>query len=463
VFTKKDKQTKPGNNMKLKFLFILLAAGSLNYAQPKWEYLFNGKDLTGWNQVNGKAEYSVMDKAIVGEAVLNSPNSFLATEKTYSDFILELEFKVDSQMNSGVQIRSESNPEYKNGRVHGYQVEIDPSSRAWTGGIYDEARRGWLYTLDDNLKGKNAFKQNKWNKIRVEALGNSIKTWVNGIACSDVIDDLTKEGFIALQVHDIGNNKSKEGIKVSWKNIRILTQDVKTHLTKTTNDIPQYNYLSNTLTERERKDGWKLLWDGKTTGGWRGAKIDKFPEEGWVIKDGILSVLNSGGAESRNGGDIITTKKYKDFELLVEFKITEGANSGIKYFVDPELNKEEGSAIGCEFQILDDDKHPDAKLGVAGNRTCAGLYDLIAPINKRFSAVGEWNHARIIVKGNHVEHWLNGFKTVEYERGTQIWRALVSNSKYKIWPNFGESSEGYILLQDHGNEVSFRSIKIREL
>ena len=448
--------------MKTKILFILLAVASVNYAQQKWENLFNGKDLIGWNQINGKAKYSIVDNAIVGEAVLNSPNSFLATEKTYSDFILELEFKVDSQMNSGVQIRSESNPDYKNGKVFGYQVEFDPSSRSWTGGIYDEARRGWLCTLDENPKGKKAFKQNEWNKLRIEAYDTSIRTWVNGIACSDLIDDLTSEGFIALQVHDIGTNKSKEGIKVSWKNIKILTQDIKKYLTKNNNDIPQYNYLPNILTEREIKAGWKLLWDGKTTDGWLGAKLGTFPEEGWMIKDGILSVVNSDGAESRNGGDIITTKKYKDFELLVEFKITEGANSGIKYFVDSELNKGEGSAIGCEFQILDDEKHPDAKLGIAGNRTCAGLYDLIAPINKRFSGVGEWNHARIIVKGNHVEHWLNGFKTVEYERGTQMWRALVSNSKYKVWPNFGELPEGHILLQDHGSEVWFRSIKICE-
>jgi hypothetical protein len=448
--------------MKIKILFILLAVASVNYAQQKWENLFNGKDLTGWVQINGEAKYSVIDNAIVGEAVLNSPNSFLATEKIYSDFILELEFKVDSQMNSGVQIRSESKPDYKNGKVFGYQVEFDPSSRAWTGGIYDEGRRGWLCTLDENPKGKKAFKQNEWNKLRVEAYRNSIKTWVNGVACSDLIDDLTSEGFIALQVHDIGTTKSKEGIKVSWKNIKILTQDIKKYLTKNGNDIPQYNYLPNILTEREIKGGWKLLWDGKTTNGWRGAKLDKFPEGGWVIRDGVLIVVNSDGAESRNGGDIITTKKYKDFELLVEFKITEGANSGIKYFVDPELNKGEGSAIGCEFQILDDEKHPDAKLGIAGNRTCAGLYDLIAPINKRFSGTGEWNYARIIAKGNHVEHWLNGFKTVEYERGTQMWRELVSNSKYKVWPNFGELPEGHILLQDHGNEVWFRSIKIRE-
>jgi hypothetical protein len=366
-------------------------------------------------------------------------------------------------MNSGVQIRSASKPDYKNGRVFGYQIEFDPSSRAWTGGIYDESRRGWLCTLDDNPVGKKAFKLNEWNKLRVKAYLNSIRTWVNGVACSDLIDDQTSEGFIALQVHDIGTSKSKEGIKVSWKNIKILTQDIKKYLTNNNNDIPQHNYLPNILTEREIKAGWKLLWDGKTTDGWRGAKLDKFPEGGWVIRDGVLIVVNSDGAESRNGGDIITTKKYKDFELLVEFKITEGANSGIKYFVDPAFNKGEGSAIGCEFQILDDEKHPDAKLGVAGNRTCAGLYDLIAPINKRFAGVGEWNRARIISEGNHVEHWLNGFKTVEYERGSQMWRALVAYSKYQVWPNFGELHEGHILLQDHGNEVWFRSIKIREL
>ncbi len=449
--------------MKAKVIIVFLAVVFICNAQPKWEKLFNGKDLTGWSQVNGKAKYSVVDNTIVGEAVLNSPNSFIATDKTYSNFILELEFKIDPQMNSGVQIRSESRADYKSGRVHGYQVEFDPTDRAWTGGIYDEARRGWLYTLNENPKGKKAFKQNEWNKLRIEAFGSSIRTWVNGVACADIIDDYTKEGFFALQIHDIGNKKEREGSKASWRNIRIITQDVQKYLTKNKNEIPQYNYIPNILSEREIKNGWKLLWDGKTTNGWRGAKIDKFPDGGWIIKDGILSVVNSDGAESRNGGDIITTKKYRNFELLVEFKITEGANSGIKYFVDPELNKGEGSAIGCEFQILDDEKHPDAKLGVAGNRTFAGLYDLMAPINKRSNSIGEWNHARIIVNGSHVEHWLNGFKTVEYERGTQMWRSLVANSKYKVWPNFGELPEGHILLQDHGNEVMFRSIKIREL
>jgi len=431
-------------------------------AQENWKLLFNGKDLSGWEQINGNSKYYVHDGILVGEAVIGSPNSFLCTKEKFSDFILEFEIKTDPQLNTGVQFRSESKQDYMNGRVHGYQVEIDPSDRAWSGGIYDEARRGWLYTLDENPKGRKAFKNGEWNKVRVEAIGNSIRTWVNGIACADILDNTTKEGFIGLQVHDIKNDPSKNGIKAIWRNIRILTVNLDKYKSPPEN-IPQYNYIPNTISEYEKQNGWKLLWDGKTTSGWRGAKLDKFPEYGWEIKDGVLKVLSSGGAESRNGGDIITTKKYKNFELIVDFKITEGANSGIKYFVDPELNKGEGSAIGCEFQILDDEKHPDAKLGVEGNRTLGALYDLIPPINKRVNRIGQWNRAKIIVKDKNVEHWLNGFKVVEYVRGTQMWRALVNYSKYKVWPKFGELEEGHILLQDHGNEVSFMNIKIREL
>ena len=149
--------------------------------------------------------------------------------------------------------------------------------------------------------------------------------------------------------------------------------------------------------------------------------------------------------------------------LKVDFRITEGANSGIKYFVDTNLNKGEGSAIGCEFQILDDRNHPDAKLGIDGNRTLGSLYDLIpAPENKPFRG-GFFNTAMVVVQGNHVEHWLNGVKIVEYERNNDEWEALVASSKYKDWPNFGNAEEGLILLQDHGDEVWFQNIKIKEL
>ncbi len=227
------------------------------------------------------------------------------------------------------------------------------------------------------------------------------------------------------------------------------------------------NLEQNTLSKDEVKQGWRLLWDGKTSTGWTSAKSATFPATGWEIKEGVWSVLPSGGKEggsSTSGGDIITLEKFSNFELSLEFKIHPGTNSGIKYFVDPGLNKGEGSAIGLEYQILDDERHPDAKLGKNGNRTIGSLYDLIpAAKNKQVNPIGQWNTARIVVRGDHVEHWLNGKKIVEYTRFTPEFRQLVSESKYKIWPHFGEMKEGPILLQDHGDAVSFRNIKIRTL
>jgi hypothetical protein len=221
--------------------------------------------------------------------------------------------------------------------------------------------------------------------------------------------------------------------------------------------------LPNTLTDAERAAGWQLLWDGHSSRGWRSAKGGEFPSRGWEMKDGVLSVLESGGAESRAGGDIVTLASYAAFELKLEFRLTPGANSGIKYYVDTDLNKGEGSAIGLEYQLLDDARHPDAKMGRDGNRTLASLYDLVpAAADKKARPIGEWNEARIVSDGRHVEHWLNGAKVLAYERGSAEFRALVAASKYKVWPAFGERPSGPILLQDHGNRVSFRSVKIRE-
>lgn len=221
---------------------IAFITGARPAASEEWVTLFDGKTLAGWTQRGGTAKYAVEDGAIVGTTSPGSPNSFLCTDKNYGNFILELDFKVDEALNSGVQIRSESKPDYQNGRVHGYQVEIDPAQnekwakepanlraggeevpagaepRRWTGGIYDEARRGWLNNLTKNEVARKAFKPGQWNHFRIEAQGDRIRTWVNGAPAADLKDSMTPSGFIALQVH---STSSEKPLEVRWRNIRI--------------------------------------------------------------------------------------------------------------------------------------------------------------------------------------------------------------------------------------------------
>jgi hypothetical protein len=438
---------------------MIMAAGA--WAAGKGESLFDGKTLKGWKTLGGGADYRVIDGAIVGSSRPGVPNSFLVSEKTYGDFILDFDVRQDvGPTNSGVQFRSLSTPDFQNGRVHGYQTDIDPSGRQWSGGIYEEAQRGWFYTGEMNPPAKSLYKFGQWNHYRVEAIGPRLRVWINGRPAADVIDDVTKSGFFGLQVHSI-EKPEDAGRTTSWKNLVVQTRDLKRAPPM---GIFIRNNLPNNLDAEEKAQGWRLLWDGSTAQGWHSAAGGAFPARGWTMADGVLAVTPGGG-----GGDIVTDEQFGAFELQLEFKVSAGANSGVIYLLTAAHDPESNAPLGLEYQILDDERHPDAKLGIDGNRTLASLYDVL-PRAKLMSNVGiaphidVWQHARIVSRADGtVEHWLNGVKVLQFDRNSDGFKAHVATSKFRNTPGFGAAAQGRILLQDHGDAVAFRSIKVRAL
>jgi hypothetical protein len=220
---------------------------------------------------------------------------------------------------------------------------------------------------------------------------------------------------------------------------------------------------NNTLAKKEKKAGWVLLFDGKSTNGWRGYNLPAFPEKGWIVEDGTLHVIGSSRGEAGGGGDLLYDKKFRNFEISLEWKVSEGGNSGIFYLAQ-EIPGTEVWKSAPEMQILDNERHPDAKLGVNGNRAAGSLYDLIPGDLKAVKPAGEWNKVSILVYKGTVVHTVNGKQVLEYHLWTEDWKKMVMNSKFKDYEWFlNTAEEGYIVLQDHGDDVWFRNIKIREM
>jgi len=297
-----------------------------------------------------------------------------------------------------------------------------------------------MYPLSVNEDGQNAFKVGEWNHYRIEAIGPNIRTWVNDIQCANLVDDMTAEGFIAFQVHSIGDSK-QENKEVRWRNITIQTDNLLKERKMVKAGVREISYLKNELSNYEKRQAWRLLFDGETGDGWTGIGEDEFPSEGWKIENGELIITDS-------STNLISDKTYQNFELELDFKMQKNADSGIGYLaVD---------TIGLEYQIIDDQHHINAK---NPTKTLASLYDIVPARNlsepksntKRAKGLDRWNKARILCKDGKVQHWLNDIKVLEFSLVNQAVKDLVQTKK------------GAIILQNRGSEVRFRSIKILEL
>jgi sugar phosphate isomerase/epimerase len=305
-------------------LLLVGFGGTASAAEPPWINLFDGKSLRGWVQRGGGARYETRDGAIVGSSVPNTKNSFLCTERSFGDFVLELEFKADAQLNGGIQIRGQSSPEYQEGRVHGYQVEIDPDvkrGRMWTAGLYDEGRRGWLFEVHDEA-AKKAFKPDDWNHLRVDARGDSIKTWLNGVPVTDLVDSMDQDGFIALQVHQVG--KREEPLRHAWRNIRIQDWGRRT---------------------------WMPALDGKTLKGMHPAGGGQ-----WTVDGGV--VVGTLPAGARSPGLLFVDRPVDDFTARLEYRFT-GGNGGLYFRAEPADGPAGARGLQADFDAT----------------TAAGLYE----------------------------------------------------------------------------------------
>lgn len=389
--------------MTIRFLAALGLVALLSGASAKaqqWESLFDGKSMKGWKIRGGNAIYKVEDNAIVGQSVKGGPNTFLCSTRTYGDFILELEFKADPGINSGFQIRSESRPRNNGELVFGYQVEIDTSDRAWSGGIYDESRRGWINNLKENPEARAAFKHGEWNHYRIHCFGDHIRTWINGVPAADLRDAETLKGFIALQVHGTNN---PEPMHVRWKNIKILD-----------------------LGHSE----WEPIFNGKNLDGWK-----PLPGGTWSVEDGAIRGVSE-KAEKRHG-ILLSNQAYSDFAVRFQFKVNKG-DSGFYFRAEPVG----GNVSVRGFQIEVDTTFETGGLYETGGRGWVVNHEGNKPHSKY--KVGEWNKMFLSAHARDVTVRLNGNRS-----------AQLKKDKGRTSGHFG--------LQLHGSQdmdVYYRNIEI---
>ncbi len=357
-------------------LMVLLGASAV-LAAEKSSPLFDGKTLKGWHQCNGRAKYVVEKGEIVGETVAGSPNSFLCTDKDYGDFVLELETKTDPQLNSGIQIRSHlydrdttarawrdgifHEEKHPAGRLYGYQAEVSNEHDGTSGGIYDEARRGWIDNTSGRADCKAAFKDNQWNAYRIEASGDTIRTWVNGVACADLVDTADLTGTIALQVHQYGGASPAQ---VRWRNIRITDNG---------------------------KHVWRPLWDGSSLKGWT-------PSGGaqWTVEQDAIHAVSS--TTDPKISFLRFEESFGDVTARVRFKIPKG-NSGFFVRVDPV------KFAGYEVEI-------DAEKRTGGFWDTAGRNWVTGPEDNANVRKDDWNEITAHLHGHRIVFHLNGVTTV---------------------------------------------------
>ncbi len=364
--------------MKIPFALLFVLASPLlakDAASVEWKPLLsNPNAFDGFRQLGGKATYAIADGVITGTSVAKEPNSFMASEKDYGDFELEYEFKVDPKLNSGVQIRSHSKADYQKGRVHGYQVEIDPSARAWSAGIYEEARRGWLNDLKANKTAGAAFKQNEWNKVRVVAVGDSLRTWINDVPAADLRDAGEQTGFFAFQVHGVGNDADKVGTQVQWRNIRL--KDLGRH-------------------------EWKPIFDGNSLAGWKPT-----PGGSWEVKDGAIHGTNP--ATDARHGLLLSDQTVGDFTVKFQFKVTKG-NSGFYFRAD--RVEDPVTVNGFQAEVCEDNE--TGGLYETGGRGWVMQTDKAAMEKAKTYKPGAWNEMWVSAHGNRLVVHVNGTKTAD--------------------------------------------------